>query len=335
VKRARQFIFVCVVALLITSVVSHAVVRWLGIKATGPIYLVFGSQVGKPAASIYGASPAFDGLDWNQVAQLLGGGIQTWATAGSSPSEWEMLQLRSPDVPRTFVCFTPFDLNDYFLCDFRAKIVPFGKTVRELREAGADWSFSKRMLSQYPLTFIRKLFPTAGRSNGVMVGIRRGLQKMIGRSKHADLDRVPQLGSTGPNMTQDRITDWDAGRLQRRVEMMRAGCQGKQWFDGPKKQALLRMVRQAAAHGTVTIIVLPLSPTYQREFMTAKVTQDFERTLTDVQASCAASPMIRLDKLSVLHDDGLFWDLVHLNMYGQKIATAELLAKFQLLPNSQ
>ena len=332
-KRVWQFISVWAVALVFSSVLSHAAVRRLRIKADAKGYRVFGSQAGKPVATLYGTSPAFDGLDWDQVADFLGGGIDNWGIAGSSASEWEMMQLSSPDTPRTFIVVSPVDLNDYYLGDFRAQIVPFVKTVQELSEAGADWSFSERMLSQYPLTFIRKLFPTAGRSDGVMVGIRIMLLKLMGRSSPHDEVGVlrPTFGSIGPNMIKERLTDYDPGRLRRRLELMRAGCQGKQWFDGPKKHALLRMVRWAAARGKVTLIVMPMSPIYQREFMKPMATREFEQALADAQAPGANLPMIRIDKLPVLHNNDVFWDFVHLNMDGQKIATAALLTELKKL----
>jgi hypothetical protein len=328
-KRIWQFISICLVALVFSSVLSHAAVRWLKIKAEAKGYRVFGSQSGKIAATLYGTSPAFDGLDWSQVADFMGGGIGNWGIPGSSASEWEMMQLSSPNAPQTFIVVSRLDLNDYFLCDFRAEIVPFWKTVRDLREAGAGWSFSRRMLSQYPLTFIRQLFPTAGRSDGVMVGTRILLLKLMGHSSPHDAAGVLRFGPIGPNPIKERLADWDPGRLQRRLALTRNGCQDKEWFDGPRKHALVRMVRQAAAHGKVTIVVMPMSPIYQEELMKPEATREFEQALADAQAAGATSPMIRLDKLPVLEDNGLFWDFFHLNMDGQKIATAAFLKEIK------
>jgi hypothetical protein len=317
--------------LSVTSALSHAAVRLLGIKAKAGFYRVFGSEFGKPVAALYGSSPAFDGLDWNQVGQSLCGGLANWGIPGSSPTEWEMMQLRAPDAVRTFIVVSPYDLNDYFLCDFRAEIVPMGKTLAQLREAGVDLPFSRKILSQYPLALVRRLFPTAGRSGGVMVGVRHWLTKWTGRSDSRTRieDRVPLFGSTGPNMIRDKLTDWDTARLQRRIEMTREGCQGKQWFDGLKKRALIRMVRLAAAHGKVTLVVMPMSPIYEQAFLTPQAVRDLDQALADVQAAGANTPIIRLDHLPALHNNDVFWDMVHLNMDGQKIATAALLEEIR------
>jgi len=324
-NRVSQFIIIWVVALAITASLSHIAVRKLGIKANAASYRVFGSQDGKPETIIHGSSPAFDDLDWNQVSALGGGGIENWAIAGSSPCEWEMMQNRSPNDARTFIVVTPVDLNDYFLCDFRAELVPFFKTVQELRESGADWAFSERTLKQYPLYFVRLLFPTAGRSDGVMVGFRRDLERMIGRARPADIDRVALFGGTGPNTNTDRLTNLDSARIQRRLSVMEAGCEHKQWYGGPKKCALLRLAQNARAHGKVILVVLPLSPLLQKRFMTAEAYREFEQCLADMEASCAGMPVIRMDHLPELNHDDLFWDFVHLNMYGQQIATKEFI----------
>ena len=167
----------------ICSTVSHLTVGWLKIKAGWGGYKYYGPAGLKVAGILYSSSPGYDGIDWNLVAEAIGGGIESWATAGSSPSEWEEFPKSEPKVKYTFIAVSAHDLNEYFLSDFRADIVPFNRTLRDLRQCGADWQFSKRMLSQYPAMLVRKLFPTVGRSDGVMVGIRAKLLE-VGWAEH-------------------------------------------------------------------------------------------------------------------------------------------------------
>jgi len=261
--------------------------------------------------------------------------METWPVAGGSPAEGEVFQERAPHATRTFIVVSAYDLNENWLCDFHADIVPLSETIRNLRQCGAPWPFCKRVLSQYPLMVARKLFPTAGRSDGVMVGIRSKLLKLFHTSTAAGQDDAPQLGDTGTSLIRDKVTDWSEARLERRLVLMRSSCQGKQSFDGMKKNALIRMLQRAERQGQSVLVVLPVSPIYQKEFLNSDVVHDFEETLADVRRHCPRTQIIRLDPITALHDNGLFWDSVHMNMYGQQIATTALLKQMQQLSSSQ
>ncbi len=83
------------------------------------------------------------------------------------------------------------------------------------------------------------------------------------------------------------------------------------------------------------MVVLPVSPAYTREFLTLSEWQDFEEMLTVVQGSISKVHLVRLDQLKLLNSNEYFWDLVHMNSYGQKIATDAFLSKlreFRSLP---
>ena len=108
-----------------------------------------------------------EGLAWERISQELGVGIENWFVAGSSPSEWEALQPRARNASTTFIVVSAYDLNEEFLCDSRSEVVPLNQTVKDLWHSRADWHFAKRVLSQYPLKYVRILFPTLGRSDGV------------------------------------------------------------------------------------------------------------------------------------------------------------------------
>ena len=313
------------IAMGIGSATTHTLIHWLKIRATYGGYHHYGPQDQKALTILHGSSLAYDGLDWGQISEILGGAIESWATPGSSPSEWEVQHQRSPQVNRAIIVISPYDLNEYFLCDFRADIVPLGRTIRDLQHCGSDPQLCKRILSQYPQMFVRKLFPTVGRSDWVMVGIRAKLSMLANDVASMDVDAAPKFGSTRTSEIVERVSDWPPARLQRRLVLMRRDFQGKQWFNGLKRMALVRLLDEAQKQGQVVMVVMPVSGIYQKEFLSLRAKQDFEDALTDIQHRSPPTRLIRLDHLAALDNDDMFYDLVHLNMYGQRIATIALL----------
>ena len=328
VKRRLRLVLILAVSIAICAAASHVAVGWLRIKAGNwGGYKRYGPKEKNALAILHCSSPGYDGIDWDQIGEVLGGAIESWATPGSSPSEWELMHDRSSHVERTFIAITAYDLNEYFLCDFRAEIVPLNWAIRDLWRCGGDWQFSRRILSQYPTMLIRKLFPTVGRSDGVMVGIRVKLQKVLGRSVAAS--DAPKFAATGRSIITERVSDWTPARLQRRLLLMSAACQGEQSFTGPKGMALLRLLRRAQRQGEVVLVVLPLPPVYRRALMPPAAVQEFERALADLQRLCQRVQVIRLDQLPALDHNEYYSDLVHMNMYGQEVATETLLSRIK------
>jgi hypothetical protein len=318
-------------AVAIASAASHATIRWLGIKASHGGYRHYGSQNLKAQTILHGSSLAWDGLDWGQISEVLGGAIQSWVTPGSTPAEWEVEHRRSPNVNRAFIVVSPYDLNEYFLCDFRADIVPLGQTIQDLQYCGSDRQLCKRILSQYPQTFVRKLFPTVGRSDGIMVGIRAKFHQLISGVASMEVIDAPKLVATRTSEVVERVSDWSPARLQRRLVLMRTCFQGKHWFNGPKKVALARLLEEAGHQGQVVMVVMPVSPIYQKEFLVPSVMLGFEEALADLQHRNPQTRLVRLDQLPALNNNGMFYDLVHLNRYGQQIATAAFLEQLRSL----
>jgi hypothetical protein len=329
-NRKLQMLMILFAAVAICAAASHAAIGWLGIKATWGGQQCYGPRNAPPQTILYGSSPAYSGLDWNQIAEATGGAIESWATAGSSPTEWEMNRQPS-DVTRTFIVVTPSDLNEYYLCDFRADIVPLSQTIQDLQKSNLDWQQCKRMLSQYPRLFVRKLFPTIGRSDGVMVGIRAKLQKLTGVSSSLDTGDAPKFGATDKSEVKERISDWPEARIQRRLVLLRNACLGKHAFNGPKKLALVRMVQRAEMQGQAVVVVLPLPPIYHEAFLSPAVMSEFEDVLKDVQRLCPKMQMIRLDQVPDLNNNDYYSDYVHMNMYGQQIATEVLLSRLKVV----
>lgn len=315
-------------AVALGSAASHATIRWLGIKASHGGYRHYGSEGLKAMTILHGSSIAWDGLDWGQISDVQGSAIESWITPGSSPAEWEVEHRRSPQLNHAIIVVSPYDLNEYWLCDFRADIVSLGQSIEDLQYCGSDRQLCKRILSQYPQTFTRKLFPTIGRSDGVMVGVRAKLYELVSGAANEEID-APKLSSAKTSEVAVKLSDWSASRLQRRLVLMRTGFQGKHAFNGPKKLALERLLQRAGQQGRVVLVVMPVSPIYRKEFLGPQVMQEFEQALAEMQQRNPQTSLIRLDRLPDLDNDATFSDLVHLNMYGQQIATAALLPQLK------
>jgi hypothetical protein len=328
-KTWRILALIVCTATAIGAIASHAAMHWLKIRSGYAGYQHYGPQDEEARTILYGSSLAYDGIDWGEVSQVRREGIESWATAGSSPSEWEAQHQLPPKMNRAFIVVSTFDLNEYWLCDFRADVVPLGNAIRDLKYCAPDAQLCKRIISQYPQMFVRQLFPTAGRSDGVLVGIRANLSKFANGAASADVDEAPKFGYTGPSEVAQKLSDWPPARLQRRLALMRTAFHGKHWFDGPKKMALMRLLESTGNQGEAVIVVMPVSRIYGREFLSPQVKKQFEDALADAQHHNPHALIVRLDQLPALDDDSMFSDLVHLNMYGQKIATAALLKQLE------
>ena len=320
----RQFVLILCIALAGASLLSHLTIRWLKIRSSVGSYSAYGTPGRKVSAMLYGSSLAYSGIDWHKVSEELGEPIGRWAVGGSTPSEWEQFQLRSSGVVRSFVVISAVDLNEYALCDVRAAIVPLTQTVSDLWQVGAGRPSWKRVLSQYPINAVRTVFPTVGRSDGVMTGVRDQLSRIGRRSSLGDQPEAVAFGPEGDLALAERVTDWSPGRFQRRMVLERAACQGTHPFGGIKEAALVRLLQRVHNQGTVIGVVVPPSPFYQKEFLTPAVKLDFERELAGLRSAWPQTTWVRLDQLPELQDNALFSDFVHLNRDGQRIATRAL-----------
>ena len=285
--RWRELALMLCVALVITSFGSHLMVRWLKIKASWGDYQLYGAPGGKGPIPVHGSSIAFNGIDWREVSDALGSPIARWGIAGGTPSEWEQMQLRSDRARRTVVVVSAVDMNEYALCDFRAEIVPLAQTIGDLWQSGADVAFSRRILSQYSISAVRVFFPTVGRSDGVLTGIRDRLRSLVRGRSPGQATEAFGFGPKGDLAPIERVSDWEPGRLQRRMVLTRAACQNKHAFNGLKKAALERLLLKDSEHGEVILVVLPMSPFYQKEFLTPSVRQEFERALVESRTPVA------------------------------------------------
>ena len=156
-----------------------------------------------------------------------------------------------------------YDLNEAWLCDFRANIVPFSRTLADLWESGSDLAFANRLSNWYALTWARTVFPTAGRSpDRVIFGLRdkaAALLGVVGRPEGRTGGEAAACRRLHVRGEAYRLRP--EGRLLRRLDSMRS-LQGKANFAGPKHLALLRLLQQARRQGDVVVVVLPVSPPY-------------------------------------------------------------------------
>lgn len=316
--------FIGFASVLIAVVISHLVAAQFGLQTGKPTYRRIGPTEG-PQMLCAGSSLIQFGLSWSQISVAFGQGIENWGVGGSSPEIWEVSQSVATNVNSIIIGVSVYDLNEQQLCDSRAHIVPFGQTLSDLWQAKADWAFSKRILSMYPLAFLRSLIPTAGRSDAVLVGMRRKFRDLAGLGPSAE-DKgnslvLPQQAVLEFGDSTEKMSDWPKDKLLRRVAMQRSQIFGTHTFDGPKKLAFHRMLKRAQ-NGRTIVVVLPVSPSYGKEFLAPEVLQNFEASLEEAKRADSRAVFIRLDQVAALQSDEFFSDLVHLNGAGREIATA-------------
>jgi hypothetical protein len=323
-----RFVFVICAAVLIASAASHLISRWIGLPQPGAAYRRIGPENG-PQVFCAGSSLLQFGLAWPEISTALGQGMENWGIGGSSPSEWEMSQPLATNANLMIIGVSVYDLNEYHLSNFRANIVPLTQTIQDLWRSGINRQFAKRLVSQYPLAYMRALFPTAGNSDAVLVGLRRKIPANL-RATAAAEDRanamvVPKDAVMEFGASTEKLSDWPQAKTLRRLALMRSETQGVHVFTGPKQLALHRMLQRAQAGGRNIVVVLPVSPLYVHEFLTPEVTRQFEASLAEVQKNFPAAQIVRLDQLPALQSDEFFSDPVHLNGAGRDLATAAFL----------
>jgi hypothetical protein len=332
-KSALRLLSLLCVCVIIAALGSHFVATFLKIRTSAVGYKLLANGNQKPFALAEGSSLMLDGLSWRRISNAFGQNIENWFVAGSSPSEWESLQGRASDARLTFIVVSAYDLNEHFICDYRAAVVPLNRSMRDLWQSGADWPFTKRLLSQYPLQYLRYLFPTLGRSDGVMVGIREKLSEILRPWFKIEAEAGPTVGSdsdaTSEEIKTGKVTDWSKARMLRRLTLMRNACQGKHSFNGPKNLAFLRMLQRAQQKGRVVVVVLPVSPIYTQEFLTPEASRQFEDVLADLERRVPQANWIHLEGLAELNSNEYFQDFVHMNVDGQRIATDTFLTRIR------
>jgi hypothetical protein len=330
-SRKVNFVLVMSAAIALAAIGSHLAASWAKITTTAAEAFTIGKSNGEPPAFLAGSSLASYGISWEQISTQLDMEIKTWGIAGSSPFEWELFQRKVPEARTTFIVVSPVELDEALLSDFRATVVPIGHTVNALRASHADWNYCKHTLEQYPVTWLRTLFPTLGRSRGLMGKLLIKVNNLMRpRSHTSETEAGPIITFRQPAADDEhqrqRISDWSESKITRKVLAMRLGFQGRQCFDGPKRLAFERMLRYGEQRSRTIVVVLPVSPAYARSFLPPETAQTFEDALTGLQQAAPRVQWLRLDKFPALSSADNFCDLDHLNLFGRQIATEALQA---------
>lgn len=313
--------------LAITSAVSYLVAWSCHLFMPRPEPLKFGHGHARDTAVVTGSSLTFYGLAWARVADALNVNGVGWSVPRASPRELEVLLRHAPMARYTFIGISTFDANENQLSDYRPRIVTLREELAALWSNHVDWVHAKRDLSQYPMVYVRLLFPSAGKSTLLMVSVREMYRKVF----HTGPQTVPSEAATISNKDNthtESIASWPAARVQRNLADVRASDSATEYgFHGVKRQSLFRMLREAAARSKVVVVVLPESPVYRAEILTPNIRRQFDELVADAQSQEPRALWIRLDTVPDLDSSKYYWDLVHLNAFGQATATKDLLTR--------
>src|SRR5204862_4265246 len=125
------------------------------------------------------------------------------------------------------------------------------------------------------------------------------------REQLRSLRRRPASGSSEPseravvgstsNPHHDTINSWPEARRLRNLADMRMAASSKFQFQGPKREALFRFLQRGASQGKMIVVVLPESPIFRQEFITADVIQRFEALLAEARQQVPEAIWVRLD----------------------------------------
>jgi hypothetical protein len=305
--------------------------RWMGIRTAPTLSFSYGNATNLPPIFAASSSLGYYGLDWDAISADCGRVVRRFDVPGASPCELEACQKRVPEATACVVVVSLFDLDETYFSNFRAALVPLSQTISDLIASHSPMAFFKRTLAQYPEHWIKILFPTAGSSTGLMVTIRTKIHDLTHRHGGGGGDGETKAVMNGDTsqLPTERTSDWDKGRLLRNVAGMKASSQNEHFFDGPKHLAFLRMLSQASKQGKAIVVVMPVSPDYRREMLTPELIADFEKSINEIQKQQPSAVWIRMDKVEKLDSSEYFWDLVHLNVFGRKIATEALTAQLK------
>ena len=320
-SRKRQFFAIAVSVIFLTALLSHLTVYFLNIRTDGIDRGKINAEApGSPVLAL-GSSLTFFGVSFQEVAKTLQRPLVTRGVGGCSPCELEPLAREVPEATRLILGVSIFDLNESSLSDSRPTLVPFGQTLGDLRASHTDWPSAKRVLWSYPLPWIQRIFPVAGRSNAVMVNLRDKVRALRKHAPAAETEARLTFKTDEDSGHPEKLSDWDAGRVGRNLTQLTGSGLLHGRFDGPKSLALARILARAAQREPTVVIVLPVSPPYRQTFADETSADHFETALERAQAADPHLQMIRLDRVPELQPAEVFWDLVHLNDSGRRIAT--------------
>ena len=240
-SRARQLVLTLTAATVIAVLGSHALAAWLKVLTKAGIPYSYGTPTPDSTAYLAGSSLAGNGISWDEAAAQLQLEIQTWGVPGGSPLEWEQFQTKAPGAQASFIVVSAYDLEESRICDFRADVVPLGTTIAGMRDVHADWPEMKRTISQYPLKWLRNLFPTLGRSTGILGALRIKINRLIRTALNnrklkrrpcrpwATMDRTMNIESSGSATGPARRSTASWPRCATIISAIRASTEPRKW----------------------------------------------------------------------------------------------------------
>jgi hypothetical protein len=328
VKEWKAIIFLSLFAFSSSAILSHIVAWGVGLgrihgvqRAEQPT-----AQDAKPVIS-YGSSLMGYAINSEKLREATGWDLEFTGCAAGSPAEFEFLS--DPNKPKAgqMIFTSIFEMSECMLSPSRTHLVPFWRSLQDTRDMILGWEQTKMLLWKYPLDWFQYFFPTLGRSWEIQVIIRDKLLEFLDRRGQNSSEEAPIELAPYSNNKTNSILSWDAGRMERNVAQMRQrNVLLHNNFVGPKSRALDRMLERGTKMESASIIViLPVSPEYIRRFVDAETTAAFERMLSELHNRHPAAKFIRLDQEPSLQKDDFFWDLVHINADGQKVATCRLI----------
>jgi hypothetical protein len=325
---------VLLLSFVIASVADYGLVSWLKVPRPPSsfigVYRRAGPESG-PQVFCAGSSLTESALSWSKVSAALEQGIETWGVGGSSPDIWEEWQKLRPQSNVTIVGISVYDLNEMHLADARANVVPLSRTLGDLWSSHVDPALSHRILTQYPLKYLRLLLPSAGNADKVLVGLRTKIASLRGRqggglAAHEGVSFQPPPPILDAGESTSSVSEWSPDYLLRRLAALRAEDRGHHEFlNGPKNRALHRLLSHARKQGRVILLVLPVSRPYTQEFIDGNTDADFEQAISQGMAIVPEATLIRLDRVPDISDPANFADLVHMNSLGRRFATEAFL----------
>src|SRR5258705_11829591 len=100
------------------------------------------------------------------------------------------------------------------------------------------------------MTWLRKLFPTLGRSRDIMGATLIKVKDFLKHSSHApETPAGPVIkfgkGTADDEYARQKLSDWSESKLIGKLVATQVGFQGAHTFDGPKRLAFQRMLQYA------------------------------------------------------------------------------------------
>jgi hypothetical protein len=143
----------------------------------------------------------------------------------------------------------------------------------------------------------------------------------VGKEKVADSYRL------------QNIADSSRSDITGKLVALRTAYEGDEGFNGQKFQAFLNMLQYGCERGRTIVVVVPLSSSYLKEFITPELNNEFEAAITNAQHQYPKVKWLRLDQVAGSESDSNFCDIVHMNADADMKATAILGSWLNRLPH--